>query len=127
MRRGRPLVANPEKTREWQDRSRRNQALDDDEKAVQQAVFARDGYRCALRDIDPDHQCFGPLTYQHRRKASAQGAYTLENGATLCAHGNQLIEQDADVADLAHEHGLVVRQGDPEWESLGRRAARSGT
>lgn len=126
MKRGRPLMANPDKTRAWQQRSRDSQRLDTDERAVRDAVFRRDGYQCQLRDVEPDHRCYGPLTFQHRRKASAQGAYSVANGATLCADGNRRIEQDADLAELAHQAGLVVREGDPEFEALGRRAAREG-
>lgn len=136
MRRGRPLRANPAKAREWQQRSRENQRLDPDERAVREAVFARDGHRCLLRDhvdtwvrVDDGRlvvevpRCWGPLTFHHRRKASAQGAYSEANGATLCAGHNRFVEDEPDaVVELMPS--LVVREGHPEWEQLGRRAAR---
>lgn len=136
MKRGRPLRTNPAKAREWEQRSRENQRLDVDERAVREAVFASDGHRCRLRDqvgtfvpVDGDRlvvevpRCWGPLTFQHRRKASAQGAYVEANGATLCAGHNRWVEDEPDAAKLADSY-LVVREGDPEWEQLGRRAAR---
>lgn len=136
MKRGRPLRANPDKTREWQDRSRRNQMLDTDERAVREAVFARDGYRCLLRDHvgelvpDPDDgtivevpRCYGPLTFHHRRKAGAAGAYVEANGATTCLTHNVWIEDEPEAAKAVLPF-LVVREGDPEWDQLGARAAR---
>lgn len=134
MRRGRGLVPNRARQREWQDRSRQAQALDVDERAVRDAVFARDGHRCRLRDhvgtilrfddweVDvPD--CFGGLSYHHRRKAGAAGAYTEANGATLCIGHNRWVE-DAPDAAASLDPFLIVRESDPEWESLGKRAAR---
>ena len=136
MKRGRPPIPNREKHRAWQQRSRENQRLDADERAEREAVFASDSHRCRLRDhvgvfvpVDgprlvvevPD--CWGPLTFQHRRKASAQGAYVRANGATLCAGHNRWVENEPDAA-VELDPYLVVREGDPEWEQLGRRAAR---
>lgn len=134
MRRGRGVMANPDKTRAWQQRSRENQRLDPDERAVREAVFASDGHRCRLRDLVGEPfdiagrivevpPCAGVLTYQHRRKASAQGAYNVANGATLCWFHNGWVETEPDAAKLADPY-LVVRDGDPEWEQLGRRAER---
>lgn len=55
-----------------------------------------------------------------RRKRSQGGSMTNRaNLAVLCSPCNNAIESDADVARLAHEVGLVVRRGDPEWEELG--------
>lgn len=142
MRRGRPLATDPAKARAWQDRSRQAQQLAPDERQVQAAVFQRDGLRCQLRDhvgtqyhtelasgavTDPGEvpACWGPLTYHHRRKAGAAGAYTEANGATLCAGHNRWVEDEPDAARLVLPH-LVVREGDPEWPELGRRAARRG-
>lgn len=136
MRRGRGLHANPEKVREWQDRSRQNQRLSDDERTVREAVFARDGHRCVMRDhagsfvngegnvVTPVPRCWGQLSFHHRRKAGAQGAYTVENGATLCIGHNVWVEDHPDAAE-ALDPSLVIREGHPDWERLGRRAARS--
>ena len=135
MKRGRPLAANPEKTRAWQQRSREAQRLDDTERDVQREVFTRDGHRCQLADhggtfvnreanvVTPVPKCWGPLSYHHRRKAGAQGAYTVENGATLCVGHNRWVEDEPDAAVAVLPH-LVVREGHPEWDALGKRAAR---
>lgn len=140
MKRGRPPRQNRAKTREWQDRSRQAQVLDTNERAVREAVFARDGHRCLLRDhvgavvsTDPMYgarlvevpDCYGGLTFQHRRKAAAQGAYTVANGCTLCLGHNYWVEDEPEAAKLVLPL-VVVREGDPEWEQLGRRAARHG-
>ena len=103
MRRRRPLLADPAKARAWRDRSARAQALDDDERAVREAVFRRDG-GCLLRRLDADHRCLGPLTYHHLLKRDRR--YTVEGGVALCAGGNVAVEDDPD-----HHHalGLVVR------------------
>jgi hypothetical protein len=109
-------------------------ALDSDEKTVQRAVFERDGHRCQLYyfvglrlDVELGEfevpRCQGPNTFHHRRKASAQGAYVEANGVTLCALHNRWVEDHPDRAVLVLPL-LVVREADPEWESLGRRANR---
>lgn len=130
MRRSRPPLSDPAKVRAWQERSRRAQALEVDERAVRDAVFARDGHRCQLRPlIDLEElrplipPCLGPLTYHHRRKAAASGAYTLDNGVALCAGHNRWVEDEPDQAAEVWPY-LVVREGDPEWAELGRRAQR---
>ena len=56
------------------------------------AVFERDGHQCRLRWRMEAGDCFGPLTYHHLRKASQGGAYTMENGACLCAGHNVWVE-----------------------------------
>lgn len=65
--------------------------------------------------------CRGRADCLHeRRKRSAGGSMTSrKNTVPLCSYCNNAIEIDADVARLAHEVGLVVRRGDPEWEELG--------
>lgn len=76
---------------------------------VRAAVFARDGHQCRLADVAGAGPCWGGLTYQHRRKAGQGGPYTVENGATLCAHHNTQLEADADLARLGVQLGLVLR------------------
>jgi hypothetical protein len=90
---------------------------------VREVVFARDGHRCLLFSS----LCRGGPTFHHRRKAGAGGAYTVENGATLCEFHNGHVEDNPDmyVGDGAFAYlRLVVREGDPDWEELGRRANR---
>lgn len=86
------------------------------ERQIRELVLERDG-GCRLAGHGV---CFGPLTYHHRRKEGRGGAYTLANGAALCAHHNGQLEADAALARLGHRLGLVVREGDPEWNSLGK-------
>lgn len=97
---------------------RRNER--DERRAVRDEVYGRDGYACqvAARVEDPG-RCYGPITPHHRRKASQQGAYTAANLVTVCAHHNERLEADPDLAARARAAGLVVRPGDPEWETLG--------
>jgi 5-methylcytosine-specific restriction endonuclease McrA len=84
-----------------------------DRKRVREAVFARDGC-CRLSpygDLNPAGvgwgPCFGrPLTFHHLLKASQGGKYTMENGLTLCAGHNSLVE---DYPALAYACGLVIR------------------
>jgi len=63
-----------------------------DERAeVRRAVFERDG-GCLLIGLDPEHRCMGRLTFHHLKKASGGGAYSIDNGATLCVGGNDEVE-----------------------------------
>lgn len=80
------------------------------EDEVRQAVFARDRWRCQLEGVAGAGSCLGRLTYHHRRKAGQGGAFTMENGATLCWSHNKRLEQDADLARLGVELGLVIRR-----------------
>lgn len=100
-------------------RSRLTTAEKDRRAVERQAVFEAAGYKCQLVGIPEAGRCFGGLTFHHRRKAGQGGGYIRQNGAALCAHHNDEIEADADLAVLAHELGLVVKRGDPEWERLG--------
>lgn len=137
--------SSPEKIREWQRRSKpldrtkgldrgeralagshsklRAKPLPDDERErrrqVRREVWIRDG-RCLLYLVPGAGDCFGGPTYHHRRKDGQGGAYTVENGATLCAGHNTAVESDADVAKIAEALDLVVRRGHPEYEALGR-------
>lgn len=89
---------------------------------VRERVFARDricqvyalGYTAYAVGV-----CYGPPTFHHRRKASAGGGYTFENGRQVCLSHNEAMESDAGLARWAHSVGLVVRRGDDEWASLG--------
>ena len=126
------LERNPGQARAWERRSRRPLPVKSRRRRtgktgtdkVRAEVFDRDG-GCMLQGIGP--ACLGRLTYHHRRKAGAGGAYTPDNGVALCVRHNLLVEDepgmfvgDGHLADL----GLVVREGDPEWERLGKRANR---
>ena len=104
-------------------RSKKKQQAVTAERFVREEVFRRDR-ECLLSVLG---DCWGDLTYHHRRKASSGGAYIPANGACLCARHNTLVE---DSPEYFHGDGrfahleLVVREGDDEWESLGRRANR---
>lgn len=125
------LTSDPQKVREWQERSRgslnpRSRQKDAEraaERQVREQVFARDR-RCVLAVVDPSHKCNGPLTPHHRRKASSGGAYSMANLISVCASGNGDIE-DRPAYFRAHFPFLVIRESDPEFESLGRRAHRT--
>ena len=105
----------------------------DAEDEIRQAVFARDRWCCVLwwpswprpaRGGLLLHQpCSGRITPHHRRKAGAAGSWSMENLVTLCVGHNKLIEDEPDLMAALFPH-LVIREGDPEWEELGRRAHR---
>ncbi len=94
---------------------------------VRNAVFERDGWRCQLAAKTEPDSCRGHLTYHHRRKASSGGAYIVANGLTLCEAHNQAVEDHPQLARNLHGSWLVVREGDPEWDELGERAAREAS
>lgn len=129
MKRSR-LTSDPQKAREWEQKSRRSLGARSAKKAAERAteaetrlrVFQRDR-GCVLAGLD-DTRCLGAMTPHHRRKASAGGAYSLANLITLCAWHNGAVE---DHPALYRERFpfLVVREGDEEYESLGRRAHRN--
>lgn len=85
---------------------------------LRRAVFDRDG-GCLLHE-EGDAPCRGPLTVHHRRKAGAQGAWSMENLVALCAFHNCDIE-DRPTFYRAHWPWLIVREGDRDWEKLGVR------
>ena len=74
---------------------------------VREAVFKRDGYRCQALDLWPGHACHGSrLTVHHRIKASAGGKYDLATLISICAVGNDAIE-DA----VGEERAMLKRVG----------------
>jgi hypothetical protein len=104
-------------------RSAKAIASDPDHAAIRAVVIARDRV-CQVAAMGrlnayATPPCFGPLTPHHRRKASAGGRYSASNLVAVCAGCNGAMESDADLARWAHEVGLVVRRGDPEWAALG--------
>lgn len=138
MKRSQPLRSDPAKTlawlresraKPWQARkplrsySQRKRERD----PIREAVFERDGWQCAM--ANGLFYCDGPLTYHHRRKASSGGAYSIANGMTLCLHHNGQVEDEPwAFGDLAKNgRQVVVREGDAEWDELGRRAAREAS
>jgi len=87
--------------------SKKRQAEAPERERVRLATFARDNWTCLLwKQDDIAGPCVGPLTFHHLKKASAGGAYTTENGATLCAGHNTWVE---DNPRLATKMGLVIR------------------
>lgn len=119
MKRGGPL---PRRTPLARVRMTQHRRLSEQEAAARFAiraeVFARDHFLCRLTGA-PGVIHRLPLDFHHRRKASQGGAYSVANGAVLCRACNEGVESDADLAAYARSVGLVVRRGDPEWESLG--------
>lgn len=83
------------------------------------AGFGPDGYRCHGLPRR-GHDGWG---FHHRRKASAGGSDRIgPNALWCCAACNGAIEDyPRSVRELTGT-ALVVREGDPEWTSLGRRA-----
>lgn len=78
-----------------------------------------------IRAVDPSWRgcTVWPSGLHHVRKRSAAGA--LMNPANVlasCSACNAGWVEDNPL--LAHEAGLVVREGDPEWDALGARVWR---
>lgn len=91
---------------------------------VRLALEQRDRGVCLLDDRQHAHllagRCVGVWTPHHLLKASAGGAYVLENLVTLCAGHNTWVE---DNPPRAKELGLVVVRGlIPPDEAARRRA-----
>jgi 5-methylcytosine-specific restriction endonuclease McrA len=99
-------------------RSRLTTAEKRERDAIRDRVFRRDG-RCVIADLPNAGDCYGLATPHHRRKASQGGSYTEANLVTCCAHHNDQLEADADLAAAARAAGHVVRRGDPGWDQLG--------
>jgi hypothetical protein len=86
--------------------------------AVRWAVFERDGHCLLDRRTSYGGSCYGPPTFHHLRKEGQGGAYTAENGVTLCAHHNGWVEN---YPEVAYAIGLVLKAGDPPelaWSRL---------
>ena len=77
-----------------------------DRAAVREAVFARDGAKCAAAPFFPDVRCHGGPTVHHVLKSSQGGPYAEWNLITTCAVHNSLIEDRPVEAEAA---GLVIR------------------
>ena len=82
-----------------------------EEQAIREEIYQRDRV-CQLAGVRGAGPCFGGPTFQHKRKASQGGEFSVENGALLCCGHNTRIEAEADLAALAHSLGLVVKAGD---------------
>ena len=98
---------------------RRETAADRD--LVREAVFARDNYRCVLRDWH--HSALvhtSVLTVHHIKKTSARGPYEVANLVSLCASCNDWVEMEP---TAAHALGLVCRNGDTLDECWARMRA----
>lgn len=88
-------------------------------RAAKATVIAEAGGQCQLADF----ACAGPLDFHHVRKAGAGGAYVVANGLALCRFHNDDLENRPWLYDGT---SVVVREGDPGWNELGRRYAREG-
>lgn len=131
-----PLVRDTSKAREWSSgrrtrlksrgASRKADRPSEDKPRVREAVKRRDGF-CLMFVWEGAGPCRFGETYHHRRKASSGGAYVEANIVLLCAYHNDLIEDEPGWFVGEGRYAglqLVVREGDPEWEQLGRRANR---
>lgn len=101
---------------------RRPKLLTDDDRAVNDAVFRRDG-RCLVDHLREVGACYGPLTYHHLRKqgmGGRKGPRTEAGGIALCAHHNGWVE---DHPNAARGLGLVVCGGIEPDEAAARRVA----
>lgn len=143
---GKPKTKARRKPMRWKSEKRAAEA--EAEEAVRQVVFRRDGHRCVLdkfagtavyewvtldSTVGPRlityeiPACSGRLEFGHRRKASAGGAYVPANGWATCSAHNQWVENQPDAARAVGGETpwwLCVREGDPDWDQLGRRANR---
>ncbi len=140
---GKPRKAARRKPLRWSSEAKKADA--ERREDVRAVVFRRDGHRCVLTpwatrtvyewvasDLGPRlvaHDvpaCGGMLEFGHRRKASAGGAYVPANGHATCHAHNAWIESAPAAARAVGGETpwwLCVREGDPEWQSLGRKAA----
>ena len=118
MARGKPLRARSKK-RVQETRARANE--------LQQ------GRRCEVCPIldaagIAHPRCPGAQGFHERRKSSAGGSRA--NPANLlaaCNFSNGLVEDECGLVRGLTSTLLIVREGDPEWEELGRRLDRMRT
>lgn len=118
MKRGGPLRRDTPKSKAWANAPRKRipprsakVIADLPRRAVERAAVLAPGAVCVLRGVSGAGTCFGPLTPHHRRKAGQGGAYDRTNLVAMCAHHNDRLEADADLAALARDLGLVIRAG----------------
>jgi len=88
--------------------------LTDEQRAIRQAVFDRDGGCIVHRP-----RCTGRATVHHLVKAGQGGLYRQENLVTLCVTMNEWVE---DHPDEAWALGLVCRRGETLAETWLRMA-----
>lgn len=76
-----------------------------------------------IAGADSRHRCLGYYQGPHHLRKTGQGGSTvlLANMMSACNPCNDWVENEP---DLAQDLGLVVLEGDPRWEQLGRRAER---
>lgn len=140
MKRGGPLKrktelrADPAKTREWEQRSRRRlpvkstkqRSIDTERREVTRpAVVARDGERCSARELVPEVRCaaYGgraelELHEVVKRSAWRAGATVASNCRLLCPAHHDWTE---DEPDEARRRGLDA-PAPPSEKILGRSA-----
>lgn len=152
MERSTPMRRDTPKSKAWANKARkplRARSVKQADDSVRQAsvraeVFARDGNRCVVEQFKGTRQsvtignrsrspvltlpditlpaCRGQLTFGHRRHAGAGGAYVTANGACVCEGCNEHCANNADDMRAIFGTRLIVREGDPEWDELGRKA-----
>lgn len=79
-----------------------------------------------IASVDRRHRCLGRHEAPHHLRKTGQGGSKINpaNMVACCNPCNGWIE---DEPELARALGLVIREGDPSWEALGRRADKSPT
>lgn len=111
--------------------SKRAQHMRDERVPLVKSLIER-GVRCGICPLldemsVPHPPCPGIQGIHERRKSGAGGSRTnARNLVPACNWSNGWVEDKADLARGMFGSLLVVREGDEEWESLGRRADRIG-
>lgn len=77
----------------------------------------------------PGVRCTGRIEGLHERRKSGAGGSRVNpaNLVPACNLGNGLIEDEAGRVRARLGDRLIVREGDPEWDQLGRRRDREST
>lgn len=75
-----------------------------DRRIVRDSVFRRDG-GCLAAEVEVWGRCYGDLTPHHLLKSVHGGPYSEDNLIALCAHHNQMVENDP---PRARELGFVT-------------------